>query len=175
MPSVAQNQDFVTCKATDPFGSGASNDDAHVDIEFPGPFWKMLEDLPRAPDESKGEVAVLRLFEKGFKKAVIDRNTDVLTAAELLEHAAAVAKADLEELQNWQKFCCFALEKRAKSRNVIDSLFVRKWKVTKDEKGVETRVIRSRLCVRGFKDRQADHIDTYSAVSYTHLTLPTKA
>ena len=42
---------------------------------------------------------------------------------------------------------------------------VRKWKWVKQDDGTNQRIIRSRLCVRGFKDREADTVDTYSGTT----------
>ena len=66
----------------------------HVDLEFRGETWKLLVDLPRAP--TQGEVAVLRIYQVGSKKAVIDRDTDLLTTEEARQNQDKVNDADLD-------------------------------------------------------------------------------
>ena len=66
----------------------------HVDLEFRGETWKLLEDRPRAPEP--GEVAVLRIYQVGSQKAVIDRDTDLLTTEEARTNPDKVNDADLE-------------------------------------------------------------------------------
>ena len=54
---------------------------------------------------------------------------------------------------------------RAQARNIIDCRWVRKWKVEEQGDGTTKRYIRSRLTVRGFKDRDADKVSTYAGTS----------
>ena len=67
----------------------------------------------------------------------------------------------LKELQTWNKLQCFSRRLRRDARNIIDTRWVLKWKwdyptvdinktAIADAKPV--RIIRARLCIRGFKD-----------------------
>ena len=119
--------------------------------------------LPRPLKE--GEHAVLRIYlEAGARKAVIERDTDLLTAEEKITHRAEVRAAILKELQTWAGYKCFSIKARKLARNIIDSRFVLKWKYETID-GVQRRIIRARLCVRGFKDRDKDVLDTYAGTS----------
>jgi hypothetical protein len=134
----------------------------YIDIEYPGETSKLLS-LPRQP--GPGEVAILRTYlAAGARKAVIERDTDLLTAEELEKHKAEVEAAVLAELTTWANFKCFSPKKRRTATNIIDSRFVYKWKYETVD-GVPRRIIRARLCVRGFKDRDKQFLDTYAGTS----------
>ena len=98
------------------------------------------------------ETYALRVYATGYRQAVIQRETDLLTPQDMLKHQPLVAAAALEELQTWNKYKCFKRVPRATAKNVMDSKFVAKWKMVKDAQGKENRVVRMRLALRGFKD-----------------------
>jgi hypothetical protein len=135
-----------------------------ADIAFPDDWWHLLTHCPKP---QPGELAILRTFATGIKQAVIERDTDTLTPAEMRLHAGDIAAADLKELQTWQHCKCMERAPRHTCSNIIDCKWVRKWKVEEQTDGTTKRYIRSRLTVRGFKDRDADNLDTFAATS-TH-------
>ena len=47
----------------------ASPSERHVDLEFPGDYYKLLDDLARAPNHEDGEIAVLRIKFPAIKRA----------------------------------------------------------------------------------------------------------
>ena len=107
----------------------------------------------------------MRVFlQSGLKKAVIERDTDNLTPEEIHTHKDEVYAAMLKELLTWQKYQCFSRRQRAGAQNIIDCRWVLKWKYV-DENGKKVRVIRARLTVRGFKDRQAADLDSYAGTA----------
>ena len=55
--------------------------------------------------------------------------------------------------------------KRRGARNLIDAKWVDKWKWTQAADGTMVRIIRSRLTVRGFKDRHKDEVKTFTGTS----------
>ena len=107
------------------------------------------------------------MYAAGPKKAVIDRDTDLLTKDEFAQHHAEVAAAIKEELQIWIDHKCFVRHPRAKAKNIIDVRWVGKWKKTKDPKDPSKtkRFIRMRMTLRGFKDRDADNLETFAGTS----------
>jgi hypothetical protein len=133
-----------------------------ADIAFPGDWWHLLT---HCPEPQPGEIAILRTFATGIKQAVIERDTDTLTSTEMRLHAGDIAAADLKELQTWQHYKCMDRVPRHTCSNIIDCKWVRKWKVEEQSDGTTRRYIRSRLTVRGFKDRDADNLDTFAATS----------
>ncbi len=137
-------------------------EDNYVDFEFSGWTAKLVHERPRDPVE--GEVLVLRVFQSGIKRAVIERDTDLLTPAELITHKQEVEAAMTKEFHTWNKFKCISRKWKAGAQNVIDCKWVYKWKWegTGDQK---RRIIRARLTVRGFKDRQAQDVSNYSGTS----------
>ena len=48
---------------------------------------------------------------------------------------------------------------------MIDARWVDKWKWIQQEDGTRVRIIKSRLTVRGFKDRQADTLENFTGTS----------
>ena len=96
----------------------------------------------------------------GNKQAVIQRQTDLLTKEEFAKFPTEVAAAILEELRIWVKYKCFVRAQRLGATNVLDSRFVGKWKVI--GKG---RIIRMRMAVRGFKDWEADWLESYAGTA----------
>ena len=84
---------------------------------------------------------------------VIETEMLILTPHEVKLHKSRVESSQLKELLSWHNLGSWSLVPRATAFNVIDSRWVIKWKLIDGKKEVK-----SRLCVRGFKDRQADSI-----------------
>ena len=132
-------------------------------MEFPGVTEKLIHDRPA--ETRQGEVMTLHFLANGTKKAVIERDTDNLTAQEMVTHRAELAAAMLKELQTWQKFNCFSRKPRAQARNIIDCRWVLKWKHELLPDHSTRRIIRARLTVRGFKDVDASGLASYAGTS----------
>ena len=126
-----------------------------VDLEFPGHSWKLVCGVPEEP--ARGEQVILRSYAAGAKKAVIDRDTDLLTPSELQSESARVKEAMHKELLTWVKYECFARHPRVTAKNIIDTRWVLKWKWVKVN-GKRARGVRARLTVCGFKDAQAQDL-----------------
>ena len=122
---------------------------AYVAIDAYGHMSKLLPDLERVPEV--GEHAEIRIYNTHTKKTIVQRDDDILTPEEELEHSQKVVQAILDELKTWQGFQCFERQKRSEARNVIDVRWVFKWKIKQGK-----RFIRARLCIRGFKDTGSD-------------------
>ena len=99
------------------------------------------------------------------KKAVIERDTDLLTRDELVTHSQEVAAAILAELKTWLKYECFTRRDRRTARNVVDCKWVIKWKQELLPDGSKRRIIRARLTIRGFKDIEAADLTRYAGTS----------
>ena len=146
-----------------------------VEIHYSGDAVKLVYDRPRAPEED--EVIVQEIYLNGSRRTVVQRDDDILTAEELKTHAREVAASMLSELKTWAKLKCFSRRRRAGARNIIDCRWVIKWKYEQEAISVDAasnqavaqsarkRVIRSRLTVRGFKDRDAQNLDSYAGTS----------
>ena len=76
-----------------------------------------------------------------------------------------VQAAILEELQTWVKYGNFDRAPIRGARNILDSRFVSKWKVKVNKAGVRYRIIRMRMVMRGFKDWDADSLETYAGTA----------
>ena len=152
------------------------NDEAeYVEVYYQGDSAKLVHNRTRAP--GIGEVLVQRLYLTGARRAVVQRDDDTLTPEELKAHASEVAASMLSELKTWARLKCFSRRNRAMAKNIIDCRWVIKWKHevaatsvadASKQSGASTvskRVIRCRLTVRGFKDRDAQHLDSYAGTS----------
>jgi len=145
-----------------PTPDGLADEGEWVVMEFPGEMWKLLHGVPGEP--APGENVVLRSYAAGAKKAVIDRDTDLLTPSEMQSESAKVQEAMHKELLTWVKYECFTRHPRASARNVIDTRWVLKWKWVKVN-GQKVRVIRARLTVRGFKDVQGQDLSAFAGTA----------
>ena len=154
---------------------GCDEEPDKVEIHYSGDAAKLVYDRPRAPREN--EVLVQEIYLSGARRTVVQRDDDILTAEELRIHAKEVAASMLSELKTWAKLKCFSRRKRAGAKNIIDCRWVIKWKYEQATTSVDAasssttaktekrRVIRSRLTVRGFKDRDAHNLDSYAGTS----------
>ena len=96
------------------------------------------------------------------KKAVIERDTDLLTKDEIEKHREEVTAATVAELLTWNKHGCFSRKPKRQARNIVDCKWVIKWKHEMLPDGTTRRIIRARLTIRGFKDREAADLERYA-------------
>ena len=117
----------------------------------------------------EGHVVVIQVYPTvarlAEKKAVIERDTDNLTPEEIGKHREEINAAILKELQTWQKYKCFSRKDRRLASNIIDTRWVLKWKWEALPSGEKRRIIRARLTVRGFKDRDKGTLGTYAGTA----------
>jgi hypothetical protein len=109
--------------------------------------------------------AVMLIYATTVKTTVIRRDTDILTKDEENTHWKELQAAMLEELKIWVKYKCFHMRLNEGARNIMDSRNVLKWKWIKDDKGLKKRIIRCRVALRGFKDRDADILETHAGTA----------
>ena len=108
------------------------------------------------------EMYSIKIYNTVSKVEVIKRASDLLTKEEMVRHKPQVEAAILEELKIWNSYNCFKMVPRKGAVNIIDSRFVAKWKVKDPTKPYESRIIRMRMALRGFKEWCADALDTYA-------------
>ena len=94
------------------------------------------------------------------KKEVIERDTDLLTAKELIDHRKEVDEATVKEYETWHKYNCFERIPKKKCKVLIDAKLVSKWKYVDGK-----RIIRMRLALRGFKEPQTEDEVNFSATA----------
>ena len=112
-----------------------------------------------------GEIATMRVYvAAAVKRTVVVKEDDILTRAELLKHATDVAAATLSELKTWLANACFKIRPLKGPQNTMTSRYVPKWKWIKVN-GEWKRIIRMRLCLRGFMDTEAFSLDTFSGTA----------
>ena len=137
-----------------------------VYVEFSGDARKLVYGIGDVPE---GHIVTMKVYESvqrlAAKKAVIERDTDNLTPEEIVKHKDEIAAAVLKELQTWQKYKCFSRKPRNQSSNIIDTRWVFKWKWELLPSGDKRHIIRARLTVRGFKDRDKGTLGTYAGTA----------
>ena len=82
------------------------------------------------------------------KRAVVVKEDDLLTKADIQANPVKVSKALYTELKTWFDNKCFKMQEISTSTNIMTSRFVYKWKFVKNEKGEMERTIRLRLVLR---------------------------
>ena len=104
---------------------------------------------------------------KETKKAVVKRDDSLVTKEELLQHGPEVEAAIQKGFETWVKHECISREPRAGVKNIINVRWVYKWKHEAEVRSAESsdtsssttrRVIRARVCLRGFKNVRAQGI-----------------
>ena len=135
-----------------------------AELEYSG--YGMTLVSPEAPLlRERGQCLVFKVNNSNKKKMVIERDTDLLTPEEVLKHDKEVMAAIMDELKTWLKFRCFSRKSRKQARNIVDCKWVIKWKKEVLPDGNTRRIIRARLTIRGFKDRDKDFLESYAGTS----------
>ena len=133
-----------------------SGSDNAAELEFPPCFSHYVTFSVNGYDRSYdfGNKRLVLFYENGKAPyAVIEREHNILTRDEALQHAEECKHSMVEELQRWTKHDAWFRGPKANSVNPLKSRWVLKWKViTKD--GVKQKRIKSRLVAQGFLDRQ---------------------
>jgi len=94
-------------------------------------------------------------------------SSDVLSQADVATYWPQVEQADRDELKNFVTHKVFSAKRydRERMSNTIDMTWVRRWKRTQDMSGKTVWVVKSRLCGRGFLDRQKQDVHKHSSTA----------
>ena len=84
---------------------------------------------------------------------------DNLTPQEVIDNWDVVEAGDYEEAVSLYSHDVFELDKSVNATNVVDGIWVRKWK------NREKRIVKSRCCGRGFLDRQKTTVSRHSSTA----------
>ena len=76
-----------------------------------------------------------------------------------------VDEADRVELTAFVKFTCSRARKAERGDNTLDCVWVRKWKFIQIPDGTTQWIIKSRLCGRGFLDKQKLEVNRHSTTA----------
>ena len=154
---------------------GSSADDQSIEYDDTGAYVEICFSDDMAPvilgeDQHNklqpDEIATLRVYiSENTKRAVVVKEDDLLSKKELQAHAKEVAEATVTELKTWLTNKCFQKCLLKNARNVMTSRYVAKWKWIQGKDGKWMRVIRMRLCLRGFMDLEAFSLDTFSGTA----------
>ena len=131
--------------------------DEPVELSFHGTAAQLLTNLPTKVPEGCEVVYKFRAGEEE-PEVVIERTHNVLTREEALMHVEECREAIVKELQRWHHHQAWERAPRHSAKNLLTSKWVLKWK---DIEG--KRVIKARLTVQGFKDRQ--QVDNYAGTT----------
>ena len=112
------------------------------------------------------QLATLRVYiSANIKRAVVIKDDDLLTKKEIEANAAEVATATVQELKIWLDNKCFEKCLYKNAQNIMTSRYVVKWKWVQQPDGTWKKIIRMRLCLRGFMDTEAFSLDTFSGTA----------
>ena len=84
---------------------------------------------------------------------------EILTPDDVAAHWPAVEQADYDEVASFAKHEVFEIDLRSNATNVVDGVWVRKWKDR--SKGL----VKSRCCGRGYLDKQKTVVDRHSSTA----------
>ena len=132
----------------------------HVELAF---SYEMADMVDHGTNQNikTDEVLVVRYDRQGcLLEVVIEREMNVLTAEELRAHKAEVNTACLDEIKRWLSMDMFERSKRRDATYLVDSRWVIKFKLVNGVK-----MIKARLTVRGFKDREAGSLNTFAGTA----------
>ena len=111
-------------------------------------------------------VSTMRVYvTAAAKRAVVVKEDDLLTKADVQANPVKVSQALYKELKTWFDNKCFTIQDINKASNIMTSRYVYTWEFVKDDKGVMERTMRLRLVLRGFMDLQAVDVETYSGTA----------
>ena len=102
---------------------------------------------------------------KTARRTVVVRDDDILTSQEMQQHKQEIDAATLEELKTRVHNKCVSRRPLHGAHNVMGSRHVYKWKRRQGKHGRWQRIIRVRLALRGFKDMDADSMQTFSGTA----------
>ena len=147
--------------------------EASVELAFDPPMHRLVPGVPK--DLPPEHVLIFKLTEQeeDARRQVVKRDDDLLTAQQIKDHWEECIKAMMKELATWHSMKCFSRKPRHQARNIIDTRWVLKWKydkplvdaLTGKSSGPGVKIIRARLTVRGFKDRDKEQIARYAGTS----------
>jgi hypothetical protein len=99
----------------------------------------------------------------------VDAEVDNLTEEEVYENWDLVDAADRKELEQFVKEKVWKCREASQTKNIIDAIWIRKWKWYHLPGGKKERRVKSRLCARGFLDAQGKSLTT-RATTATRLS-----
>jgi len=139
----------------------------YVELCFTPDMSKLILSEDQFDNVSTNEQVTLRVYiAEDIKRTVVIKEDDLLTKQEMFKHAKEVADATYAEIKKWLGHSCFKKRLLKDAQNVMTSRYVSKWKWVKDKvNGTMSRIIRMRLCLRGFMDLEAFSLDTFSGTA----------
>eukprot|EP00959_Pyramimonas_sp_CCMP1952_P174082 3637538-Pyramimonas_sp.AAC.1 len=98
------------------------------------------------------------------KLAVVVKEDDLLTKADIAAHPKELSEALYTELKIWLDNWCFEMYDLSKASNIMTSRYVYMWKFVKV--GTENvKTTRLRLVLRGFMDTEAFDVESLSGTA----------
>ena len=95
----------------------------------------------------------------------VDTTTDSLTDDDYVKYEKEIKAADHAEIKNFVHHGVFQVTRKTLYQKLMDCTWVRKWKVKRDSSGRSSRIIKSRLCCRGFLDPQRGMLAKHSTTA----------
>ena len=138
---------------------------AHAEMEMPVSMAYLSGLVPAECHWTSEDRAVLLIDKNHIKQVVIERNTaqsnQPVTQDEMKKNPEIFKKAITAELQRWVENASFKRQLRKDAENILSSRYVVTWKRQEDG----SRIMKCRMCVRGFEDMYKQDLDRYSGTS----------
>ena len=124
------------------------------------------------PKDDRGEIIlyesddwyVMVVDRAGIKRSLIETNKTqsnmTVSDDEMKQNPEMVKAAILAELRRWVDNGSFRRQPRREAQNLLTSRYVMTWKRQSDG----SRVMKCRICVRGFQDMHKDDLSTGTVV-----------
>ena len=151
------------------------SEDNHIDTDDIGQYVELcftpemsatILDEEQLGNMRPQDIATMRVYiSENTKRSVVVKEDDLLSKQDMNTHVKGVADATVAEIKKWLDNSCFETCDFAKAQNIMTSRYVAKWKWVKQADSSWSRVIRMRLCLRGFMDTEAFSLDTFSGTA----------
>ena len=137
----------------------------YVELCFTSDMAPTVLSLSQLDQLTQDSIATMRVYvSAAAKRAVVVKEDDLLTKADIQANPKKVAEALYSELKIWLDNRCFEMYDISKATNIMTSRYVYKWKLVKV--GTEqVRTIRLRLVLRGFMDVGGFDVETFSGTA----------
>jgi hypothetical protein len=131
-----------------------------VELQISYEDYKFFTGLTVTPKEDECIVLKVHLGVKPEIQQVIEKAFDTLDANEVRKNYELVREGMVKEIRSWTALDTVKPVFRHQATNIVDGKWVHKWKLVDGK-----RIIKSRLTLRGFKDLQGNHIETFAGTA----------
>ena len=140
-----------------------------MEIEIEAPMWNDIVEYDvqdggasgsSTPASASSYLSFPTYPQSDSQGQLIEKEYNILSLDEARQNQGDCEQAMFDELKRWYDLGAFERQKRSEAKNVLDARWVLKWKLID-----KVKQIKARMTVRGYRDRQAPDLATFSATS----------